>query len=72
MWFMTRSIQYCSLTPRGGDCVNSVSVALGRVLVCFGSTYPSYDAVFFFISSLFSYKLKCNLVENRACSCPWP
>ena len=47
MWFMTRSIQYCSLTPRGGDCVNSVSVALGRVLVCFGSTYPSYDAVFF-------------------------
>ena len=43
MCFIARSIQYCSLAPRGGDCVNSTAwLRTGTGL--FGSRSLDYGA----------------------------
>ena len=44
MCFIARSIQYCSLAPRGEDCVNSTAwLKTGTGL--FGSRSLNYEAV---------------------------
>lgn len=46
MCLIARSIQYCSLAPRGEDCVNSTAwLRTGTGL--FGSRSLNYEAVFF-------------------------
>ena len=46
MCFIARSIQYCSLAPRGEDCVNSIAwLRAGTGL--FGSRSLNYEAVLF-------------------------